>query len=329
MDEFSFIERYLSPLTFGKSEALSLQDDAAIIPCRPGYDTIITKDAIAEGTHFFKDDSPYDIARKLVRVNISDLAAKGATPYCCFLALILPNNSNEKWLQEFTSGLKNDLEEFGCFLAGGDTTAHNGGLVLTLTALGHVPTGKTILRKGAVSGDIIFTTGTIGDSYLGLEILKGNYKILSRQAKEYSQKRYFIPEPRINIGKELLNIATSAADISDGLLADLENICKASNVGAEITLSKIPFSSAALEAINIDNNFLIKAIAGGDDYELIFTAPAHMENKISEISQKTGIKITKIGKITAGYGVKTIGDNNQSIVINNKGYRHSIYSNDD
>lgn len=324
MDEFSFIEKYLTPLTFGKAEALSLKDDAAIIPQKPGYDIVISKDAIVEGTHFFKNDSLYDIARKLVRVNISDLAAKGATPYCCFLALILPQNSSEQWFQQFTNGLKDDLQEFGCFLAGGDTTVHNGGLVLTLTVLGYVPTGKTILRSGANDGDLVFVTGTIGDSYLGLETLRGNYKDLSQEAKKFVQGRYFIPEPRISVGQELLNIASSATDVSDGLLADLENICNSSGVGAEIILDKIPFSPAAVEASNTDNGFFIKAITGGDDYELLFTAPASMQNKIDEISQNTGIEISNIGKIMPSGGVKLLTENGKEVWIERLGYRHRV-----
>ena len=169
MNEFSFINQFLTPLTFGNPEAISLTDDAAIIPNKPGYNLIITKDAIAEGTHFFKNDDPYLLAKKLLRVNISDLAAKGAEPYCCFMAMALPKNTSTEWLKKFTEGLKDDLGNFGCFLAGGDTTSHDGGLVLSLTALGYAPNGKAILRKGAKVGDLIFVTGTIGDSYLGLQ----------------------------------------------------------------------------------------------------------------------------------------------------------------
>jgi len=324
MDEFSFIEKYLSPLTFGKSEALSLKDDAAIIRQKTGYDLIITKDAIAEGTHFFAKDAPYDIAKKLLRVNISDLASKGAQPYCCFLGLILPKNITEKWLKDFTSGLRDDLQEFGCFLAGGDTSVHDGGLVLTLTALGYVPTGKAILRSDAKAGDLVFVTGTIGDSYLGLQLLQAKYSALSGPSKEFAINRYYIPQPRLSVGKLLGEVATSCADVSDGLLADLGNICKASKVGAEILLENVPLSAAAQETANLDSNFKINAITGGDDYELIFTVSAAMQNEIEAIAEKTGIRITKIGKILEGTGVKLLGINGEEIVTKMDGYKHNL-----
>ena len=324
MDEFSFIEEYLAPLTFGKIEALSLQDDAAILQQKPGYDIVITKDAIVEGTHFFASDSPDDIAKKLLRVNISDLAAKGAKPYCCFLALILPKKLPSKWLQNFTAALKDDLKEFGCFLAGGDTSSNDGGLVLTLTAIGYVPNGKAILRSGAALGELVFVTGTIGDAYLGLEIMQGKYTALSASAKEFAMNRYHIPQPRITIGQQLCGIATACADISDGLLADLGNICKASKVGAEIKLGLVPISSSGMEAATIDKNFKISAITGGDDYELIFTAPASMQNKIAQIAISNDIKIINIGKIVAGNGVKLSGDNGEEIKIGRAGYRHNF-----
>ena len=322
MDEFSFIEKYLSPLAFGKAEAVSLKDDAAIIPQKPGYDIVITKDAIAEGTHFFKNDSPYNIAKKLLRVNISDLAAKGAIPYCCFLALVLPRNLDEEWLAEFTASLKDDLQEFGCFLAGGDTTSHDGGLVLTLTALGHVPTGKAILRSGAAVGDLIFATGTIGDSHLGLQLILGKYTDLSIASKEFLINRYNIPQPRTGIGTELLNIASSATDISDGLLADLQNICNCSKLSAALPLKSIPFSKAAKEAIKLHPELQLSALSGGDDYELLFTAPPSMQDKILEISQKSDIHITKIGEIRSGSGIRLLDKAGREITVDKKGYRH-------
>ncbi len=321
MDEFSFIEKYLAPLTFGNPEALSLKDDAAIFSPKSGYDIVITKDAIAEGTHFFKNDDPYKLAKKLLRVNLSDLAAKGAIPYCCFLALILPENTPEEWLEQFAAGLKDDLSGFSCFLAGGDTTAHNGGVVLTLTALGHVTAGKALLRSGARAGDGVFVTGTIGDSYLGLQLIKNQeLKTIeeSRGSDSYLISRYHVPQPRISVGTKLSGVATSCTDISDGLLADLENICNCSQVGAEIMLDKVPLSISLAEAD------AIKAITGGDDYELLFTAPENMERNINDISEKTGIKITKIGKITGDNAVTLLNKNGEIIPVFRSGYRHKI-----
>ena len=323
MNEFSFIKNLLSPLTFGNGEALGLNDDAAIIPNKEGCELVITKDAMAEGTHFFKGDDPYILAKKILRVNISDLAAKGATPYCCFLALTLPNNTDNIWLEKFSEGLKEDLSRFNCFLAGGDTTSHNGRLVISLTTLGHIAAGKAILRSGAKENDLIYTTGTIGDSYLGLNILQGNFSYLPQKAKDFVISRYHLPQPRIEAAKELANIATSSIDISDGLIADLQHICDCSGIGAEITLDNIPFSDAA-EEISEDSNFKLKAITGGDDYELLFTTTPNMEAKIKLISKQTKTKITKIGKITNGNTVTLLDKNKNIIPVINSGYQHKL-----
>lgn len=321
MDEFSFIEKYLQPLTFGKGDALNLKDDAAIIPNKPGYDTVITKDAIAQGTHFFKGDNPAKLAQKLLRVNISDLAAKGASPYCCFLALVLPKHTNEAWLEEFAEGLNNDLKEFGCFLGGGDTVVHDGPLVLSLTAIGHVPNGQAILRSGADVGDVIFVTGTIGDSYIGLQHIK-NAGILA--VNQNYTDRYYLPQPRLSVGLQLQNIASSCIDVSDGLLADLTHICGCSKVGAEIELCKLPLSLMGEEATNSDKIFPLKAISGGDDYELLFTSPARNINQIKEISRKTGVRITKIGKITPGNSVDVLDGSGNKVEAKNYGYKHPL-----
>lgn len=318
MDEFSFIEKYLSPLTFGKKEALGLKDDAALLPSKPGFDLVITKDALVESTHFFKGDEPYFLAKKLLRVNLSDLAAKGAEGYCCFLALVLPRDVKGDWFAAFASGLKDDMEKFGVFLAGGDTTSHDGPLALSLTAIGLVPSGSAILRKGTKIGDGVFVTGTIGDSYLGLtRIGAGNKHELD------ATNRYYLPQPRMEVGKLLRGVASACADISDGLLADLGHICECSSSGAKVLLEDIPFSEEVRKEINTDSGFAIKAVTGGDDYELVFVAAPEKENDIIEISRKTGTAITKIGVITNGNKVKLLADG-QEIEVNKFGYKHSI-----
>lgn len=325
MDEFSFIEKYLAQLTFGNKEALFLKDDAAIFSPQAGYDFVITKDALVEGTHFFKNDDPYLLAKKLLRVNISDLAAKGATPYCCFLALILPKNTSEEWLKGFASGLRDDLSEFGCFLAGGDTTSHEGALALSLTIIGLVPSGKAILRSGAKNGDSVYVTGTIGDSYLGLVSASVN----STNASTSTTSRYYLPQPRPNIGKLLSDIASACIDVSDGLLADLSHICECSEVGAEISINKVPFSEDVTNSIKTDSEFAIKAITGGDDYELLFTAPAGIEEKIAEISNQASAPITKIGVIKIGSAVVVLDKHGNEIVIDKLGYKHPIGNKND
>jgi thiamine-monophosphate kinase len=238
--------------------------------------------------------------------------------------MVLPKNITAEWLQDFTRGLRDDLQEFCCFLAGGDTVLHSSGLVLTLTALGYVPAGQAILRSGAQAGDRIFVTGTLGDSYLGLQLLQGKYGTLSVYSKKFAIDRYHLPQPRLSVGTQISCIATSCADVSDGLLADLENICKASNVGAELLLQKLPFSAPVQEAAHLDSNFKINAITGGDDYELIFTATEAMQNEIWAISAETGVRISKIGKITQGRGVKLLGENGAEIITQTTGYKHKF-----
>ncbi len=321
MQEFSFISKLLSPLTFNNKEALGLKDDAAIIPSKPGYDIVITKDMIAEGTHFFKGDDPKNLAKKLLRVNISDLAAKGATPYCCFLSIALPKNISEKWLKDFSSSLKEDLNLYGLFLSGGDTIAHNGNLVLSLTALGLIKKNKTILRSGAKEGDLIFVTGNIGDSYLGLQILKGDLQTTKKNC-ELLVSRYHLPQPRIQIGKKLVNIASSAVDISDGLIADLEHICECSEAAAIINLNDIPLSTMARDITKKHPNLLLNIISGGDDYEILFTASQDKFKQIKQLSKSSGIPIIKIGSITKGKNIRLLDDNGKEIEIKNKGYEH-------
>ena len=299
MDEFEIIEKYFAPLTNNYDGALGLKDDAAILPQTDGNDLVITTDTIIENVHFFKDNSPEDIAIKLLGVNISDLASMGALPTCYLLSITLPKSINDKWLAEFSLGLKTAAENCGSNmkLIGGDTTVHNG----------PVKKGKSLTRKGANIDDYIYVTGTIGDSYAGLQILLGKCNIKS----DYLIKRYLRPIPRVDIGLKLSGIATACADISDGLIADLGHICKYSNVGASIFIDDIPISTDALNS-GIDKKLLI---TGGDDYELIFTAP-----KGANLPKN----ITKIGQITNGNIVKILDNQGKELFINNSGYKHYL-----
>lgn len=325
MDEFTFIKKYLAPLTFQNPAALGLMDDAAVLPVKAGFDTIITKDAIAQDTHFFKNDNPANIARKLLRVNLSDLAAKGAEPYCCFLALLMPKDTSEDWLKTFSQGLHSDLQEFNFFLAGGDTVIYDGPVVLTLTAIGYAPTGKVLKRNGAKAGDLIFVSGTIGDSYLGLKQLQSKHQVIDINVEiDTPIGRYLLPDPRIKLGIHLRNIANSSADISDGLYADLSHICECSNIGAEIFLEQIPLSDYGRKALREDKDFIKKAITSGDDYELVFTAPANLQEKIAFLARELNLNITEIGKVTQGNEINIIDKNGEKLQLQTKGYTHSL-----
>ena len=260
MEEFKFIEKFLKPISD------HIGDDCAYFD---GY--AITKDILVSGTHFFADDKPYDLARKAIRVNLSDLASCGAKPFGFMLGLALPKGTSEDWLKQFSEGLAADIKEFNFQLLGGDTTSHNGNLQISVTAIGT--TDAPLKRSGAKPGDNIFVSGNIGDGYIGL--------------KERSGK-YLLPQPRIELGLKLRGVATACIDISDGLLADLGHICKQSGVGAEINSTAIPVSSKKYD--------LMELITGGDDYELCFTS-----------TRESFDGCHKIGKITADGFLKLDG----------------------
>lgn len=308
MNEFDLIKTYFAPLAYGFPGSLNLTDDAAVIDVPDGMQLVVTKDAIVEGVHFLGSEDAALIARKLLRVNLSDLAAKGATPLCYLLAVMLPASTTEAWIKDFASGLATDQQEFSIALAGGDTTRTNGTLCLTLTALGLVSQGQMLKRRGARAGDGVYVSGTLGDAALGLLCLQG---ALSRNTA--LEHRYFLPEPRLALGKQLLGIATSAMDISDGLVQDLGHICAASGVGAVIERGCIPLSDVARAAIKHNSASWETILAGGDDYEILFTAP---EGKV------TSLPVTRIGTVVAESSVRVLDESGKDIPIAKRGFTH-------
>lgn len=319
MQEFDIIKKYFAPLSAGFSGALGLSDDAAVFAPPAGHELVITKDAISEGVHFIGSESADLIAGKALRVNLSDLAAMGATPICYFLALILPKNTPEEWVQKFAQGLRETQNEFGIFLAGGDTISTLGTLSISITAIGSLPAGSALHRNGAKIGDDIYVSGTLGDAALGLKALSAEIRVLSA---EYLVNRYLTPEPRLSLGQNLLGVANTCMDISDGLVQDLGHICTASKVGAVIYTDKIPLSEAAVlffqtpQQVRGNNTDILEAaLSGGDDYELIFTAPPEKTHLIPK-------NCTKIGKIINGENVQIIGANGEEITLTKKGFVH-------
>ncbi len=243
MDEFDLIEKYFKPLARGFPGSLNLTDDAAVFSIPAGCELVVTTDAISEGVHFIGDEAPELIARKLLRVNLSDLAAMGATPLCYFLAGMLPKTTEAHWVKRFAEGLAEDQKQFRINIAGGDTISTHGALSLSVTALGTVPKGKALRRSGAKPGDIIYVSGTLGDSALGLSCHCEQSSACKTQ-DPFLINRYLLPEPRIALGQKLIGIANACMDISDGLVQDLGHICKASGVGATIHRDKLPLSEA-------------------------------------------------------------------------------------
>ena len=275
--EFEFIARRLRPLATTPG-ALALTDDAALLDPAAGRQLVLTKDAMVAGVHFLPDDPPGQIAQKLLRVNLSDLAAMGAAPLGYLLALARPKEISDAWLDEFCAGLAADNAAFGIALLGGDTVSTPGPLTLSLTAIGEVPTGSALLRSGAGPGDDVWVSGTLGDAALGLKVLQGALDV-TEPARTFLIERYRLPQPRLALGQALRGIASAAIDVSDGLVADLGHILETSGVGAALHADALPLSEAARDLPGARD----AALAGGDDYELLFTAPSKRRAEIAAL----------------------------------------------
>lgn len=314
--EFEIIERYFAPLA--SPAALDLKDDAACFTPQPGRDLIVSKDVLVADRHFFPNDAPEDIAFKALSVNVSDLAAKGATPQHYLLGLILPKQyADHHWLKGFAKGLGEAQKTYGIQLVGGDTVSTEGPLCLSITAIGYVAEGAMIRRSGARIGDDIYVSGTLGDAALGLRAIKAGQGQLDQ-----FYKRYHRPNARHALGKALLGIASAAADVSDGLLADARHICVASGVGARIFQTKLPLSKDAVDAIEQDEMLWPLVFTGGDDYEIVFTARPDRAGAVRKISQTLGLQITKIGVTIPGSAVELVDYTDKLVQVAGEGFEH-------
>lgn len=276
MNEFSVIETYFLPLTMGCAEAGGLQDDAAVFAVPEGYELVVTSDTLNEGVHFLSNETPENIARKVLRSNLSDLAAMGAKPFCYQLSMAFPRVPDDAWLSQFTGALLDNQKAYGIFCSGGDTTSLQGKLSIGVTAMGLVPNGEAVRRRGAQSGDYIVVTGPIGDAALGLKILLEMEEGVRRSYSTrwpYALQRHYRPEPRLDIAPLVRKYAHAAIDISDGFLADIGHICKASGVGAYVSLSEFRYSRDVRGAIEEGYFSYGDVLSGGDDYELILAVP--------------------------------------------------------
>jgi thiamine-monophosphate kinase len=320
LGEFERIRRFFAPLA--GPGGLELRDDAAVVDCRTGRSLVVTADAIVAGVHYLPDDPPELVARKLLRVNLSDLAAMGARPLHYVLTTALPAELGSEWLARFAQGLDEDQRRFGVDLLGGDSVATTGPAVLSLTAIGEVVAGNVIRRNDARPGDLIWVSGTIGDAFLGLRLLRGAYPELASQHRDYLIDRFRIPEPRIELGPLLSGIAHAMIDISDGLVADLGHICETSDVAARVELGLLPLSPAARAIVGVDPAIRRHLAVGGDDYELLFTAPVEASASVAALASRLGTPITRIGEIEPGAGVRLVGLDRRTIRLDDTGYRH-------
>jgi len=313
--EFNLIEKYFTRPA--KQTILSVGDDAALIRVAEDFQLAISSDMLVAGTHFFSDTAPYDIGWKSLAVNVSDMAAMGANPKWATLAIALPK-PDEAWVNEFSRGFFTCADAFNIDLIGGDTT--RGPLNISVTIMGEVPAGKALRRDGAQAGDDIWVSGQLGNAALALAHLQGKLK-LANDALQTNTRALNRPMPRAELGLALRDIAHSAIDISDGLLSDLGHILKASSVGAEIHLDTIPCSVFSKTNLSEDI-FRQYVLAGGDDYELCFTAPLHAGAKIHKISSTLNLPITRIGSIHARTGLIVLDENKKAISIEKTGYDH-------
>jgi thiamine-monophosphate kinase len=319
-DEFERIRRYFAPLA--GPGGLGLTDDAALVECRAGYRLVITADAIVASVHFLPDDPPDLIAKKLLRVNLSDLAAMGARPLYYLLTTALPASLDAEWVGDFARGLDQDQRLYGVALLGGDSVSTPGPATLSLTAIGEVAAGAEIRRSGARAGDTVWVSGTIGDAYLGLGVLRGEFRELAGEHRAAVILRFRLPEPRVALGPALAGIAHAMIDVSDGLVADLGHICETSHVAAVLELAALPLSPAARQVLAAEPEVAPRLATGGDDYELLFTAAPDAADAVREVAVRLGTALTAIGRIEPGSGVRLVDAAGGEIWVAAGGYRH-------
>jgi len=305
LGEFDLIDRFFGRAaragrTEGGAVALGIGDDCALLTPTPGHQWLVTADMLVEGRHFLSTVSPRRLGHKALAVNLSDLAACGATPRAFFLSLALPH-VDEAFLAGFAQGLFELADAQGIVLAGGDTTA--GPLNLNITAMGEVPAGQALLRSGARVDDDLWVSGTLGDARLALEVFRGTLSLSAAQFDEV-RLRMEMPEPRVALGKALRGLATSAVDVSDGLAGDLGHVLQRSNVGATLRLADLP-RSAVLGAMPEDLQRLC-LLTGGDDYELVFTAPPDARQRVLEAGRAAGTPVYRIGRIESAPGLRVV-----------------------
>ncbi len=290
--EFALIAAHFRPLA--GPGALGLADDAAVFAPPAGRELVVAADAMVAGVHFLPDDPPGLIGRKLLRVNLSDLAAMGAAPFGYLMTVSAPGGTDDAWFAAFAGGLAADQAEFGIFLLGGDTTSTPGPLCLSLTVIGSVAPGQAVRRAGARPGDGVWVTGTIGDGTLGLRAARGEIA----DPGGYLADRYRLPRPRLGFP---VHLAAAAMDVSDGLVQDLGHICRASGLGAELVADLMPVSEAAraVEAA-VGTEWLTVCLTGGDDYELLIAVPPDRAGALAAAAGRAGVAVTRVGHFHSG-----------------------------
>jgi thiamine-monophosphate kinase len=321
--EFDLISRYFAPLA--GVGGLELKDDAAIYNLPPGKQLILTTDAIVEGVHFLPNERAGVIAQRLLRTNISDLAAKGARPSGYLLTLALPDARNEDWVSEFAEGLRVDQDKYGILLLGGDTVSTSGPIIASVTALGTVFSSGMVTRGGACVGDDLWVTGNIGDAGLGLLVAQGQVPQLAEKDKIWLSNRFRLPDPPASFGAEIgaSGLVNAAADISDGLIADAGHISSASRVRFRINMASIPLSNPSKQAIRQGFWSLNQAVSAGDDYQIVFAASSLQREAIKKVADANSISVTIIGEAVVGeVGVEVLDVDGNPVPLEKTGFQH-------
>jgi len=305
--EDRLIARYFGPLATAPG-AFGLRDDAAVVTAPVGCDLVLTTDGAISGVHFLPDDAPGHVARKVLRMNLSDLAAKGARPVGFLLSIALPPKTEESWLAAFAAGLGEDAKHYECPLLGGDTDHTPGPLSICIAAFGVVPSGAMVRRSTAKAGDIVVVTGTIGDAALGV-VLRRELSLaarwgLSAASWNHLRQRYLLPQPRTALAEAVLQNASAAMDVSDGLVGDLAKLCRASGVAAEVDVANVPLSEAARAALAADSKLIETILTGGDDYEIVLTVPPTRLADFHAAANLAGVPVSEIGRVTGGEGTR-------------------------
>lgn len=325
-DEEAIIRTFFVPLAAGYPGAFGLKDDCAAITPPAGMDLVVKTDPVRAGVHFFADDDPADVAWKALAVNVSDLIAKGATPLAYLAALSFPDAPPRAWLQSFAAGLGEAQAAFGCHLVGGDTDRAPGPISVAITVIGAVPSGRMIRRDAAEPGDLVFVSGEIGDAGLGLLLRSDAPETsawpLTPLQRESLIRRYFRPAPRVALVEPLRAHARAAMDLSDGLVKDLDRLCRAAGRGAAIRLFDVPMSAAAKALITADPSRRHRAVVAGDDYEVLCTVPPSLASAFREHAAAAGVTVTCIGEITQAQGLRVLDDAGHEAAFTTQGWDH-------
>jgi thiamine-monophosphate kinase len=324
--EDDLVGTYLAPLSAGFAGALGLKDDCAVLVPTPGHELVLKTDPVVAGVHFLADDDPADIAWKALAVNVSDLAAKGATPRIYLMALSLAEAPEREWMARFAEGLGAAQRAFGIHLAGGDTDRTPGHFSIAMTVIGEVPAGRMVRRAAAEVGDALYVSGTLGDAALGLALrtdgaLAARLGLTADEAR-HVLGRYLRPEPRVALAEALRAHARAAMDLSDGLMKDLGRMCRASGVGGRVTAADLPVSPAVKRALSADPSRIRDVVAAGDDYEILAAISPSACAGFEAAAQRAGVVVTRIGEVTSAREVHVLDAQGAPLTQARSGWDH-------